>query len=295
MTIQLIVDNVEIPVKHIRFSDGSSNVKLEVPQRLIDDPPLNYYSVTVEPTTPVDNYLWEILQVVDAVRQTFDDEELLNKHLCLPYLPHGRADRVFETGNGLPLRLFLDSIMGWFDNIFLTDPHSNFYQFYERDYGVNFVVTSQQQCFMATVRDVQSGDVLVSPDKGAVHKIEELHRRLHNRGVATFLVKADKKRDVSTGRIIETVLPGDADVKGKRCIIVDDIGDGNGTFVPLAIKLKEAGAERVELYVTHLIAAKGLGNLFGIVDKIHAYQVVGNYINMEDVRRFNEGVEPRKF
>ena len=47
-------------------------------------------------------------------------------------------------------------------------------------------------------------------------------------------------------------------VKGKKCLIVDDICDGGGTFVGSAKLLIEAGADRVDLYVTHGIFSKGI-------------------------------------
>lgn len=285
MTIQLIIDNVQIPVKHIRFSDGSSNVKLEDLDKVSKEP--TYVSVTVEPTTVMDNALWEISQVMSALECAgFTPPN--RSYLNLPYLPHGRADRVFEYGNANPLSVFL-ATCEVFSEVFITDPHNLSAVIHYS----NVTIIPQSQCFIELVRDIQSGEVLVSPDKGAVPKIEELHRRLHNRDIATFLVKADKKRDVSTGRIIETVLPDDCNVRGKRCIIVDDILDAGGTFIPLAHKLKEAGASSVELYVTHGIFAKGLSLFKGIIDKFHVYGIVGTYVTMQDVMNFNNGKETK--
>ena len=41
------------------------------------------------------------------------------------------------------------------------------------------------------------------------------------------------------------------DVKGKTCIIVDDIIDSGGTIVNAAKALKERGAKEVYVYITH--------------------------------------------
>ena len=41
------------------------------------------------------------------------------------------------------------------------------------------------------------------------------------------------------------------DVKGKTCIIVDDIIDSGGTIVKAAKALKERGAKEVYVYITH--------------------------------------------
>jgi len=282
MTVSLIVDNTAVPVKVIKFSDGSSNIKLEVPQSLKDSPPENYFSISVDTKTPADNYLWEILLLAEAVYQTFG-YVLPRRILHIPYLPHARADRVFEYGNSHPLEAFLSAIVNkGFTSIYLTDPHSDYYIRI-----LNVEVKPQHECFLNTVRTVKSGDVLVAPDKGALAKIYKLQQALDKNTIATFVVEAGKKRDKSTGKIIDTTIPEDFNYKGKTFYITDDLLDAGGTFIPLAQKLKEAGAKEVNLYVTHMIAAKGLDLFKGIIDNIYCYQIIGEYITMKDVQEFN--------
>ena len=288
MTVRLTVDNVEVPIKVIKFSDDSSNMKLEVPEQLVKYPPSAYYSISVDPTTPADAYLWEIILTVSAIEETFGTSwgrEILH----LPYLPHARADRVFETGNAFPLKMFFEAVAFMFDEILLTDPHSNYYEQYAKDDdSPDLTVKHQHNCFIETVRDIESGSVLVSPDKGAAKKIYKLQQVLDNRTIATFVIEADKKRDVSTGRILETTLPEDFDYVGKTFYIVDDLCDGGGTFIPLAKHLKERGAKEVNLYVTHMIGAKGLDMLREYIDNVFCYQVVGKYLTMKDVQDYNK-------
>lgn len=285
MTINLIVDNVEVPIKVIKFSDGSSNIQLEVPEYLVKYPPSAYYSISVDPTTPADAYVWEISLAQDAVRRTF--KSFNRSILHLPYLPHARADRVFEDGNPLPLEVFLDSILG-FTEVMLTDPHSDF--IFQKEYHqvIEVSIKPQHQCFIDVVKDIESGSVLVSPDKGAAKKIYQLQQRLDTHTIATLVIEADKKRNVSTGRILETTLPEDFDYVGKTFYIVDDLLDAGGTFIPLAQKLKDLGAKEVNLYVTHMIGAKGLDLFKGIIDNVFCYQVVGKYLTMKDVQDYNK-------
>lgn len=286
--IQLIVDNVVVPIKVIKFSDGGTNIKLEVPQQLKDNPPSAYYSIVVEPTTPVDNYLWEIALVNSAIEETWGWDKFNRAILKLPYLPHGRADRVFEEGNPAPLKVFLGCIENCFDEMFLTDPHSDYYLNWEGE--IDFTITHQHQCFLETVKEVQSGDVLVAPDEGALNKIYKLQQALDYRMIATTVVEAGKKRDVETGRVLETTLPEEINLKGKTVWIVDDLCDGGGTFIPLALKLKEAGTKQVNLYVTHGIFAKGLDSFKGLINNIYAYQTIGTYVNRIDINNFNKGI-----
>lgn len=288
MAVQLIVDNIVVPVKVVKYSDGGSNIKLEVPQKLLDNPPSAYYSISVDPITKVDDYLWEIALVNDSINRLWGWSKFKTAILNLPYLPHARADRVFENGNPHPLDVFFTTVEPCFDRINLTDPHSEYYKNFEQ--WLEFDVKSQHQCFIEVVgNDIKSGDVLIAPDKGSLKKIYKLQQALDTRTIATFVVEAGKKRDIETGRVIETTLP-DCDFNGKTIWIVDDLLDFGGTFIPLAKLLKERGAAKVNLYVTHFIGGKGLDLFKGIIDNIYTYQTVGNYVNRIDIDNFNKGV-----
>lgn len=289
--IELIIDNVNVPIKKISFSDGGSNVRLIKPESM--QPPFRYLSITVDPSTPVDNYFWEINQVLDAINHCFGvvdcfSEVFKNKYLYLPYLPHGRADRVFEEGNGNPLKLFMDTVVSTFDSVYLTDPHN---VESVSHYGSVIKITSQDECFVQRcLQFVDHRDVLISPDKGALKKIESVRDLIHYRKkIFLPIVNADKKRDSSTGRVVETKVPEDVDLRGRTCWIIDDISDGGGTFIPLAEKLKQLGAAKVNLYVTHGIFAKGLDSLRSSIDNIYCYQIVMNYITDKDLNNFNKG------
>lgn len=279
MIRSIVCDGQEIEFKKIEFSDGSSNFKLLVEPSFSVD---RYYSIAVDPSTPGDAVLWEVLLAADALGEFISTDT--KRYLVLMYLPHARADRRFETGNAFPLDVFTQAIKGVFDEIFLTDAHSNYF---ENNIGCSVEEFKQWECFLAAGVNVSSGDVLIAPDKGARGKIVELQQRLDNKTVATFIVEASKKRDKETGRIIETTLSDNCDVKNKRCIIVDDLSDKGGTFIPLAQKLKEAGASQVDLYVTHGIFAAGLDILKEFIDNIYCYQIVSNYITKQDLINFN--------
>lgn len=282
MTIQIHADGVQIPVTHIKFSDGGSNLKLEIPEGL--EPKL-YVNISVDPTTPVDAVLFEVLMARDAVHAAWRDSKQFRKcklNLHLPYLPHGRADRRFEPGNAAPLQVFLEKTALRFNSIYLTDPHSGFYESVQG----NFMVKHQAECFAETNVPVYASDILVAPDKGAMGKIQVLADKLGGQTV----LRADKKRDISNGRVLSVELPNDIQIEGRGCIIVDDICDGGGTFLPLAQALLDRGASTVELYVTHGIFAKGLEPFRGLISKLHVYQIVSNYVSRADIDAFNSTI-----
>ena len=67
-----------------------------------------------------EHFFW----LIPLVSSSLDCQNFKGKrNLNVPYLPHGRADRVFEKGNPLPLREVL-WLFKKFDHVTITDPHS---------------------------------------------------------------------------------------------------------------------------------------------------------------------------
>ena len=58
------------------------------------------------------------------------------------------------------------------------------------------------------------------------------------------------------------------DVKGKTCVIVDDIIDSGGTIVNAAKALKDRGAKEVYVYITHgVLSGEAVKKIKGSVIK----------------------------
>ena len=92
-------------------------------------------------------------------------------------------------------------------------------------------------------KDQMSDLMIVSPDVGGVARARELAKRL---GAPLSIV--DKRRE-KPGEIAEMTVIGD--VKGKTCLIVDDMVDTAGTLCKAAEVLMENGATEVHSYITH--------------------------------------------
>ena len=268
-----------IPVSFLNFSDGATTLKMVIREELLDKP----LTITFLPTTPVNDFFWLIPLVLSSLHyQSFSGE----RNLHLPYLPHGRADRVFEKGNPLPLSKVL-ATFNKFDKVTIVDPHTidNLLLLGNQ---TKIEVIPQHKCFIHLfLNKVKENTVLVSPDKGAYSKVLELKGELSSYMKHCEVVVANKVRE--NGKIIKTELKEDVDLTGKECIIVDDICDGGGTFIPLAKLLKEKGASSVKLYVTHMIGSKGLDVFKGVIDELLVYQCVGKYVNSCDIMNFNNG------
>jgi len=65
-----------------------------------------------------------------------------------------------------------------------------------------------------------------------------------------------KERDVKTGALTSFKTTTE-DLGCQTCFIIDDICDGGGTFAGTAKMLREKGAEKVVLIVSHGIFSKG--------------------------------------
>lgn len=85
---------------------------------------------------------------------------------------------------------------------------------------------------------------LFYPDEGSMKRYSGLINSPYAFGV--------KKRDWKTGNIEGLDVIGAEDqIKGKDILIIDDICSRGGTFYHSAKKLKELGANKIYLYVTH--------------------------------------------
>lgn len=250
------LDSKEVAVKVIKFSGGEIQVKVDIPSR-ITRPNLD---LTAHVRSADD--LMTLLLLKDAIDRKCNPK---TSRLVMPYLPYARQDRVCARGEALSVRVCTDLINALkFDTVEVWDCHS--------DVGValldNCVNVSQVQILHGSViaecleRGTRS--VLVSPDAGANKKTLELAKSVGGCEV----IRADKSRNVQTGQITGTEVYGN--VEGKTCVIVDDIADGGATFIYLARALKDLGAAKVILYVTHGIFSKGVDVVIeGGVDSIY--------------------------
>jgi ribose-phosphate pyrophosphokinase len=85
--------------------------------------------------------------------------------------------------------------------------------------------------------------VLVSPDAGGVERARAYAKRLD----ATLAI-VDKGREKANVAQVMNII---GEVKGRTCIIVDDMVDTAGTLTEAARALESAGAREVLAVVTH--------------------------------------------
>lgn len=270
------INEYEIPVK--AYKDGSVDVK--IPQSVLTlVNSLKNQTITTAGNiilkahlkTPTD--LLALLYLLDYFEEHHGASAKII--LALPFIPNGRQDRLNsgkdgETGVVLTNLFTLKSVAklvnvySCVSKVLVTDAHS-----LVSTSLLHKVSETSQRDVMVRIKDRFDfeTDVIVSPDLGAYKKALEV--------ASAFklpLTVALKNRDPLSNEITETSLL-QAEVKGKRVLIVDDILDGGRTFIPLAKLLKEAGASHVALAVTHGLFSYGYEALKqdGYIDVIFSY------------------------
>lgn len=238
---------------YFKFSGGEVHCKLEKSL-----PGIFTTSGTI---TCLDYTMNGFMALAETV-QILDRRGIHDLVLILPYLPYARQDRFINPDEPFSLKIYAELINSLsFNRVEIYDCHS--------DVGLALIENSlhiPQWKVAAKVLPCElladENVLLVSPDAGAYKKVSCLMPD-DNR-----IVLGTKQRD-SDGKITKTNIYSPVDVLGKECLIVDDICDGGRTFVELAKILKEKGASKIMLYVTHGIFSTGFMELQKYIDIIY--------------------------
>ena len=188
---------------------------------------------------PANDHIMELLILIDALKRA----SARRITAVIPYFGYARQDR--KTGSRTPIsaKLIADMITHAGAHRVLTlDLHAGQIQ--------GFFDIPTDNLFAAPVfaRDIKErvprGDLLmVSPDVGGVVRTRDMARRLE-----AEIAIVDKRREEAGQSDVMNIV---GDVKGRRCILVDDIVDSAGTLCNAAEAMKEKGAEEVRAYVSH--------------------------------------------
>lgn len=177
---------------------------------------------------------------------------LSKRILEITYLPYARQDKPIGNWSTYALHPFADVLNAMrFDEVIIHDPHS----VVSLDNIENSRAVYPTQSLFSII-GLTLTDLLCYPDKGAISKYTQLLNTPYS--IHTYLY-GEKVRDQLTGNITDYKLIGDP--SGKNVLIVDDICDGGATFKLLTMALLEAGAKKVNLFVTHGIFSKGVRTL----------------------------------
>ncbi len=245
------------PINSSLFPGGE--VKVTIPSSTT-----NYDVQTVTAYLYNSEAVMQLVMVTNALRQVDSYDKFYQ--LEVPYFPYARQDRVCNKGESHGVQAMaglLNSLA--YNRVYVVDPHSEAVQAAVK----NCFVIEQWKTAKEMLSDLVLKDKweLVCPDAGAEKKVNKLAKELGSWGLTPPVHYASKVRNLANGEILSTRFEGD--VTGKNLIIVDDICDGGRTFIELAKVLKEKGAAKVALYVTHGIFSKGTEVLKEHLDHVY--------------------------
>jgi len=219
-----------------KFSDGETQVELMENVRGRD-------VFLVQPTSPPANdHLMELLVMADACRRASAGRITA----VIPYFGYARQDRrPRATRVPITAKLVANMIKGaGVDRVLTVDLHADQIQGFF-DIPVDNVYASPVLLGDAWKQKYERM-IVVSPDVGGVVRARALARRLDDADLAII----DKRRPRPNESEVMNII---GDVKGKVCVLVDDLVDTAGTLCLAARALKDHGAEKVLAYITHAV------------------------------------------
>ena len=194
---------------------------------------------------PANDHLMELLIMIDAFRRS----SARRITAVIPYFGYARQDRKPAARTPISAKLVANLITEAGANRVLTlDLHAGQIQ------GFFDIPTDNLYAVPVMARDVKahydiSNLIVVSPDVGGVVRARSLAKRLD-----ALLAIVDKRRERPGESEVMNVI---GDVRGKDCILVDDIVDSGGTLCNAADALLAKGATSVTAYITHGVLSGG--------------------------------------
>jgi ribose-phosphate pyrophosphokinase len=189
---------------------------------------------------PANDNLMELLICIDALQRA----SARRITAVTPYFGYARQDR--KTGGRTPISAKLVANLitrAGADRVLTLDLHAGQIQ------GFFDIPTDNLVAFPVMADDIKRhyADthemMIVSPDVGGVVRARQLADRLN-----ADLAIVDKRRPRAGESEVMNII---GDVKGRRCILFDDIVDTAGTLCNAAQALMDRGAESVSAYVSH--------------------------------------------
>jgi ribose-phosphate pyrophosphokinase len=196
-------------------------------------------------SAPTNDHLMEALIMIDALRRA----SARRITAVIPYFGYARQDRKPGPRTPISAKLVANLITrAGADRVLTVDLHAGQIQ------GFFDIPTDNLFGAPVLVRDIQdnldlSNVMVVSPDVGGVVRARALAKRIN-----APLAIVDKRRERAGESEVMNII---GEVKGKNCILVDDIVDSGGTLCNAADALLQAGAKDVRAYITHGVLSGG--------------------------------------
>jgi len=215
-----------------RFADGEINVKIEDSMRGHD-------VFVIQPTCPpVNEHLMELFIILDALRRASAGRVTA----VIPYYGYARKERKTQPREPISAKLVANFItLAGADRLLLLDLHA---EAIEGFFDVPTDHLSPFRIFADYLRSLELQNItVVAPDAGGGRRAEAVANQLQ--APIAFGYKRRPEEDQAE------VIAVSGDVKGRDCVVVEDIITTGGTISKLAQSLRAQGASRVLIAATH--------------------------------------------
>ena len=225
-----------------KFSDGE--IYIEINENIRG----NSIFVNQSVSSPANDNLMELLLCIDALKRS----SAKNITAVIPYFGYARQDRKVVPRTSISAKLVSNLIAkAGTDRVVTVDLHAGQIQGFF-DIPVDNLFATPIFARHVKKKIKTKNLICIAPDVGGTERARALGKLL-NVGLAIV----DKRRPKAGQSQVMNII---GDVRGKTCIIVDDIIDSGGTIVNAAAALKKRGAKDVHVYVTHGVLSGGAEN-----------------------------------
>lgn len=217
-----------------KFKDGEISVNLYESVRGVD------CFIIQSTSAPVNDNMMEILIMIDAMKRASAGRI----NVVMPYYGYARQDRKAKARDPITAKLVADLLMAaGADRVVTMDLHAAQIQGYF-DIPVDHLLGMPILAEYWKKKGIDNL-VIVSPDHGSVTRARNLAEPL---GAPIAIV--DKRRSAPNESEVMNII---GEIKGKNCIIVDDMIDTAGTICNAGKALIDLGAESVSACATHAV------------------------------------------
>jgi ribose-phosphate pyrophosphokinase len=188
---------------------------------------------------PVNENLMELLIILDALKRA----SALSITAVVPHYGYSRQDRKSAPRTPITAKLVADMMtVAGASRVVTMDLHAGQIQGF---FNIPFDNIFASPVLLDYIQKNLNRDnlVCISPDAGGVERVRHFAKKL-----STELALIDKRR---TGPNVAEAMNVIGDVKGKDCIIIDDMIDTGGTLVQAAKALRKNGANKIYAAATH--------------------------------------------
>jgi ribose-phosphate pyrophosphokinase len=222
-----------------RFSDGEVMIELMENVRGKD------CFVLQSTCMPTNDNLMEVLIMIDALKRA----SAARVTAALPYFGYARQDRRPRSARvAISAKVVANMLEAvGVDRVLTMDLHADQIQ--------GFFNVPVDNIYAAPIllgdlwKHGYENLLVVSPDVGGVVRARALAKRLES-----DLAIIDKRRPKANDSEVMNII---GDVKGRTCVIMDDMVDTAGTLAKAAQALKNEGAIKVLAYCTHPVLSGG--------------------------------------